>query len=119
VEGVRDQFSVGDALAQADGIRRREFTSVELVGEMVERIERFDQLLRAHVTVDPEAAFRAAQLADQYLQCADPETIPPLHGIPTSIKDVIDVAAMPTTHSSKALAENTAQGDDPLVDRMC
>ncbi len=47
-----------------------------------------------------------------------PGTLPPFLGVPISIKDVIDAAGLPTTHSSKVLADHMATADDPLVERL-
>jgi amidase len=108
----------GDALHQAGAIRRGEVTAAELVAETLERIERFDQRLRSYVTIDVEGAVIAARQADELLRRVGPDQVPPLHGVPFSIKDVIDVAGMPTTHSCKALVDNVATVDAPLVRRF-
>ena len=46
------------------------------------------------------------------------ERLGPFSGVTISIKDVIDVAELATTHSSKALADNVAVVDAPLVLRL-
>ena len=115
---VGDQLTMGDALSQAERIRRGECTSVGLVSEAIDRIERFNRQLCSYVALDTDSALRAAKAADEYLGSAGPEALPPFHGVPTSIKDIIDVAGLPTTHSCKALANNMANLDDPLVTRL-
>ncbi len=107
-----------DALHQARAVRRGELTATELLTETLERIERFDQGLRSYVTIDAERAEEAAKQADEMLKRVGPDEVPPFHGVPLSIKDVIDVAGMPTTHSCKALVDNVAEVDAPLVRRF-
>ncbi len=108
----------GDALYQASAIRRGELTASELLAETLERIDRFDQRLRSYVAIDAERAMTAAKQADDDLKRVGPDKVPPFHGVPLSIKDVIDVAGMPTTHSCKALVDNVAEVDAPLVQRF-
>lgn len=106
-----------DALKQAQSIRRREASSVDLVREYLERIDRIDPALHSYVTVDAAGALEAAQEADRQI-AEDPSNVGPLHGATVSVKDVIDVAGLPTTHSSKAFVDNARNADDPLVRRF-
>ena len=106
-----------DAVSQAAAIRRGEISSLELLTEYVRRIERLDPVLRSYVALDLDGATAAAKQADQLLRSEGEETLPPFHGVPLSVKDVIDVRGMATTHSSKALAGRVAVSDDPVVKR--
>jgi Asp-tRNA(Asn)/Glu-tRNA(Gln) amidotransferase A subunit family amidase len=106
-----------DAVEQAQSIRRREASSVDLVREYLERIDRLDPALHSYVTVDASGALEAAEEADMQIE-RDPTDVGPLHGTTVSVKDVIDVAGLPTTHSSKAFADNVRNADDPLVRRF-
>src|SRR5580658_3202514 len=106
-----------DALKQAQSIRRREASSVDLVREYLERIDRIDPALHSYVTVDAAGALEAAEEADRRI-AENPPNVGPLHGVAISIKDVIDVAGLPTTHSSKAFADNLKSADHPLVRRF-
>ncbi len=106
-----------DAVKQAQAIRRRETSSLDLVREYLERIDRLDPVLRSYVTIDATGALQAAEEADRQM-AEDPSEVGVLHGIPVSVKDVIDVAGLPTTHSSKALVDNVPSTDDPLVRRF-
>jgi amidase len=106
-----------DAVTQAAAIRRGEVTASELLREYLDRIERFDPLLRAYVSVDTERAIAAARDADGAAS-NDAEPRPPFLGVTISVKDVIDVAGLPTTESSKALTDHVATTDAPLVQRL-
>jgi Asp-tRNA(Asn)/Glu-tRNA(Gln) amidotransferase A subunit family amidase len=85
-----------DALEQAQSIRRREASSVDLVREYLERINRLDPALHSYVTVDACEALEAAEDADMQI-ARDSTDAGPLHGVAVSVKDVIDVAGLPTT----------------------
>ncbi|WP_326545968.1 amidase family protein [Mycolicibacterium sp. ND9-15] len=79
----------------AEGIRRREFSSRELLDLYLDRIARLNPSLNAVVTLDPDGARRAADAADAAV--ARNEVVGPLHGIPMTVKDTFDTAGMRTT----------------------
>ena len=68
----------------ADLIRRREVTAVEVVEAHLERIADVNPALNAIVQLDAEGALRAAR--------AQPGG--PLHGVPFTVKDVIETAGL-------------------------
>jgi aspartyl-tRNA(Asn)/glutamyl-tRNA(Gln) amidotransferase subunit A len=72
-----------------------------------------NQRTNAFIRVDADGA-RAQALA------ADGKTTDrgPLHGVPVSIKDLIDIAGQPTTGGSRVLEHNIAAADAPLVTRL-
>ena len=107
-----------DAVAQSAAIRRGDVSATELLEEYLARIERYDEVLRAYVSVDIDGARRAARTADALTARVRPEDLPPFHGVTLSVKDVVDVAGLPTTHSSKALADSVAIVDGPVVSRF-
>jgi amidase len=107
-----------DATAQAAAIRDGSISATELAYEYLARIDRFDPTLRAYVSVDADRALDAARLADATVKYGDASAFPPFLGVTISVKDVIDAEGLPTTHSSKVLADHVAAHDDPLVERM-
>ena len=106
-----------DAVTQAAAIRRGTTSATDLLREYLDRIERFDPLLRAYVSVDAERAIADARAADDAVSSGAGE-LPPFLGVTISMKDVIDVAGLPTTESCKALADHVAAADAPLVQRL-
>lgn len=84
----------------------------DLVESCLERIEDFEDSVRAFVHVDADGARRAAKERTDELARWGPRG--PLHGIPVAIKDLIDVAGMPTTAASKVLRFVPTQ-DAPVV----
>jgi amidase len=114
----QDETVWADAVEQAGAIRTGEARAVDLVRAYLDRIERFDPLLRAYVAVDEERALADARRADAAVHEQRPDALPPFLGVAISMKDVLDVAGLPTTQSSKALADHVATDDAPLVCRL-
>ena len=83
-----DEFAYLTAADLAARIRRRELSPVELIDAVIERIEARNPSLNALVfTAFDEARDRARQ-AEQALTSG--ESLGPLHGVPTAIKDLFD-----------------------------
>lgn len=80
----------------------------EAVQSYLERIEELDGAINAYISVR----------AEQALAEADDVPDGPLRGVPVGIKDVIDVAGVPTTAGSKVLADNVAVRDATCVERL-
>jgi aspartyl-tRNA(Asn)/glutamyl-tRNA(Gln) amidotransferase subunit A len=91
-------------------IARREMSSVEVTSAYLERIERYDDTLRAFITVDAEGALAAARAADDTASARGP-----LHGVPVAIKDNIATAGLRTTGGSRVLMDWVPAEDAPVV----
>jgi amidase len=115
---VADELVFSDATEQARAIRTGETTATALTSRILERIGEHNETLRAYVSVDAERAMQAAQAADDLVEQQGPDALPPFLGVTMSIKDVIGVKGLPTTQSSKALADAVAAEDHPLVQRF-
>src|SRR3954470_10713935 len=85
----------------------------EVVDAHLERIEAVNPHLNAITVVLAEEARAAADAAD-----SNPESLGPLHGVPFTVKENIDVAGTATTEGLPALAEAVAPVDAPVVERM-
>ncbi len=97
----------------AAGIRSHSLRPEELVEGCLELIRAYDDRLHAWVEVDEAGArSEAAALARE---ATEGRSRGPLHGIPLGIKDVIDVAGMPTRAGSPLRATHRATDDAPLV----
>src|SRR4051794_17113824 len=84
----------------------------EVVDAHLERIEAVNPHLNAITVVLAEEARAAADAAD-----SNPESLGPLHGVPFTVKENIDVAGTATTSGIPALAEAVAPIDAPQVQR--
>ena len=76
-------------------VRERQISSVELISAHLDHIHKINPALNAVVDLLAESALRAAALADAKLARGEP--IGPLHGVPISIKDSIDVEGTKST----------------------
>ncbi|MFO1329975.1 MAG: amidase [Rubrivivax sp.] len=82
------------ALQQADALRARRFSALELADRTIARIERLDTRLNAVVVRDFDRARDAARAADAALARGDAR---PLLGVPMTVKESFNVAGLPTT----------------------
>ncbi|HWA64828.1 MAG TPA: amidase [Mycobacteriales bacterium] len=81
-------------LEQAAAVRRRSVSPVELVEYYLGRIERLSDAVGGFVTVTAESALADAHAAEHAV--TNGADLPPLHGVPTAIKDLNAVAGVPT-----------------------
>ncbi|MFE6779551.1 amidase [Streptomyces sp. NPDC057702] len=100
----------------AEALERRELSAVELTDSVLERVDAVDPHVGAYVTVTGEAARAAAARADA--QRAAGHHRGPLHGIPGGLKDLIDVAGLPTTASSRARRDHLAGEHSAVAARL-
>jgi aspartyl-tRNA(Asn)/glutamyl-tRNA(Gln) amidotransferase subunit A len=78
----------------------RQVSAVELTRDVLQRIEKVEDRVKAYITLDPEGALKRAEAADTELKMG---TGGPLCGIPLSIKDVLCTDGMRTTCGSRIL----------------
>jgi amidase len=97
-------------------IKGREVTSSEVVEAHLGRIAEVNPHLNAVVRVLAEEARAGAAAADDAI-AAGSET-GPLHGVPFTIKENVDVAGTPTTNGLPIFADAISPIDAPLVARM-
>jgi amidase len=104
------------ATEMARRIARRELSSAEVVDAHLARIEAVNPALNAIVRVLADEARAAAASADERVKAG--ETVGPLHGVPFTVKENIDMAGLPTTWGVPALAQAVVPKDAPVVERM-
>lgn len=100
----------------ADAIQARDLSPVDLVNQQLAVIEARNPLLNAYVTVMAEQTMRDAQRAEA--EIAAGRYRGPLHGIPLSLKDLIDTAGAPTTASSPILRDVIPDRDATVTSRL-
>lgn len=95
-------------------VRRGELSPVDLVRGCLARIEARHEL-NAFITVMAASALADAAAAER--EIASGRYRGPLHGIPVSVKDLIDVRGTPTT-SGSAVPPRHPRHDAPVVRRL-
>ncbi len=100
----------------AELIRARKLSPVEYTQALLERIGRLDARYHAFIRLTPDLAMAAAREAEREIAAGNWRG--PLHGVPFALKDIIDVAGLPTTAHSKVLIGNVAAADAPVTARL-
>lgn len=90
-----DELAALPVTQLAQLVRNRQVSSVELTKLYLDRLRRYDPLLKCVVTLTEELALRQAAMADN--EIGRGEYRGPLHGIPWGAKDLIAVPGYPTT----------------------
>jgi aspartyl-tRNA(Asn)/glutamyl-tRNA(Gln) amidotransferase subunit A len=106
----------GGVADTAEAIRHRGTSAREVVDRALARIQALDDLLRAFVVTLAGPARREADLLDAEARAG--RWCGLLHGVPVSIKDIIDVAGVPTTASSRVLDDLVPAEDAVAVARL-
>jgi amidase len=104
------------AVEIAAAIRSRQASCREVVAAHLLRIQAVNPAVNAVVDVLGEPALRTADTADRTV--ASGGELPPLHGVPFTVKGAIDLAGTPTTQGLRALAEAYPERDAPAVERL-
>jgi aspartyl-tRNA(Asn)/glutamyl-tRNA(Gln) amidotransferase subunit A len=104
------------AIELAARLRAREISAVEITTEALARIEASQPTLNAFMTICRDQAIAAAHEVDARL--ARGEDVGPLHGVPVSVKDIINTAGIRTTWGSRLMAENVPDADAVAVARL-
>jgi aspartyl-tRNA(Asn)/glutamyl-tRNA(Gln) amidotransferase subunit A len=112
----RDDVCDLEISAVAPLLRERRLSPVELTDAYLDRIQRLDPSLNTYIRVMPDQARAAARQAER--EIADGGWRGPLHGVPIGIKDLFDVAGVPTTMGSSILRDNVPEADATVVSRL-
>jgi aspartyl-tRNA(Asn)/glutamyl-tRNA(Gln) amidotransferase subunit A len=100
----------------AKAYRNRSLSPVEVADATFKRLSHLEPLLRSFITMTDELAFEQARQAET--EMAQGVFRGPLHGIPVSFKDLVDLAGVRTTAGSPSLKDNTPDADADIVRRI-
>jgi fatty acid amide hydrolase 2 len=106
------------AVALAAAIRTGDATAREVVEQHIGVLRRAQPRTHAIAEDRFDAALRDADAADERLAAEGPDDLPPLHGVPCTIKESFEVAGMPNTAGLVARREHRATEDAPTVARL-
>lgn len=109
-----DFYSTAREMAAA--VATRQISARELLDLHLQRIEATNGDVNAIVSLDVERARAQANAVDEATAKGTPAG--PLHGLPFAFKDTHQVAGWRTTYGSPLMAENVADRDDLVVERI-
>ncbi len=102
--------------AVAPLLHSRQVSPVELMGAVLDRIERLDPIYRGYITVDDVRGRKRAAEAEQEIMRGAYRG--PLHGIPVAHKDTLWTAGLRTTSHSRLFQEWVPTVDATVVARL-
>src|SRR5215475_2546240 len=97
--------------------RARKVSPLEVMQAVLARIDAVNPVVNAYVTVARESALAAARRATRALG-GKATTLPPLHGVPVSIKDLFATKGIRTTWASLIYKDHVPNEDDLVVQRL-
>lgn len=102
------------ATALVDLYRTGEASPVEVMEQVLARVERIDPIINAFCLVDPDAGLAAARASETRWQQhrATGSAIGALDGVPATIKDVLTTKGWPTLRGSRAIDPDQPWDDD-------
>ncbi len=106
-----------DTIATASAaLRHGRVTAVSLAEQAIEAYEREGRAINAFIAFTPERALAEARACDT--DAARGHWRGALHGIPISVKDLVDVEGIRTTAGSRVLPDTPADRDAEVVRRL-
>ncbi len=103
-----------EAIGRAVRDERRTF--VDVLKACLARIDEWEPKVHAWVVIDREGAM--AQAVERDRQLLEGDDRGPLHGIPFGIKDIVDVAGLPTAAGARFWTDRPAEHDAEIVERL-
>jgi Asp-tRNA(Asn)/Glu-tRNA(Gln) amidotransferase A subunit family amidase len=97
-------------------ISRKDVSPVEAVEAVLSRLDEVNPAINAFVTVTAESARAQAKEAEAAVLRGD--DLPPLHGVPVTVKDLADTAGVRTTYGCVAYADHVPDTDAISWERL-
>jgi aspartyl-tRNA(Asn)/glutamyl-tRNA(Gln) amidotransferase subunit A len=101
--------------AAREGLRLRQFSSIEITRAFLERIHTLNPHLNAYISVNDEEALRQAAAADERIARGEES---PVLGVPIALKDVLSTRGQRTTAGSRILENYVPAWDATSVARL-
>jgi aspartyl-tRNA(Asn)/glutamyl-tRNA(Gln) amidotransferase subunit A len=97
-------------------LRARRISPVELAERSLAKIKADEPRYVAYARLTEERAMAAARQAEREIMAG--QWRGELHGVPVAVKDLYDVAGLPTTCSSRVRHDHVATADSACVERL-
>ncbi len=101
------------ATSLAEAVREKRLSSQDVIQAHLDRIEAVNHSVNAVTVVLEEDALRTAKEADARIAAGD--EVGPLHGVPITVKENIDLVGSATTHGIVGLKDSLPETDAPVV----
>jgi aspartyl-tRNA(Asn)/glutamyl-tRNA(Gln) amidotransferase subunit A len=112
-----DRELISLSMAEAgELLRAKKVSSLDLTRACLNRIEQYNPVLNAFITITAESASADAKAADE--EIARGGYRGPLHGIPIALKDLIDTAGARTTAGSAVYEHRKPERDATVVRKL-
>lgn len=98
------------------GLRRRDYTAVQLAEFFLDRLEKLGPKYNALVTLTPDVALTQADQADRELSSGMDRG--PLHGIPYGAKDLLATVGAPTSWGAAPLKDQFINADATAIIKL-
>lgn len=96
--------------------RSRKVSPVEVTESVFKRIDAVNDSINAFVILDRHQAFESSLASEKRYREGRPLSL--LDGVTATVKDMLDVAALPTRKGSRTTSTAPAQIDTPVVSRL-
>jgi aspartyl-tRNA(Asn)/glutamyl-tRNA(Gln) amidotransferase subunit A len=97
-------------------IIRKEVSPVEITGAVLARAERLQPELNCFITLCGDEAMAQAQVAERQVMAGEP--LGRLHGIPLTVKDIVNTRGVRTTFGAIPFRHNVPEQDAVAVARL-
>ncbi len=116
MSGAGEDIAYQGLLEVSEKVRRRELTSEVVTEALLSRIAEHDARLHSFTLVLADRALDEARQADR--EIAAGQWRGPLHGVPVAVKDLLDVAGLPTAAGTDILKNSVPDTDATTVVRL-
>ena len=112
------ELTTASATSLAASIRTGRVSAEEVVRAHIDAVQRVNPILNAVVAERFAAAIEESKAADRRVAQEDPATLPPLLGVPCTIKECFALTGMPQTSGHVARVGITSTRDAESVGRL-
>jgi len=113
---MRNEYAFTPAWKLSEMIRQKAVSPVDIIDEVLERIDALNPKLNAFLTVTADEAMEQAKQAEKAVMTR--KDLPPFHGIPVSIKDLEATKGIRTTFGSLIYKDFVPSEDAIVVERI-
>ncbi len=100
----------------AELIRTKQISSTELTKFFIDRLKKFDPVLRCVISFTEERAFRQAKIADEEIAAGKYRGL--LHGIPFGVKDLLATKDYKTTWGAMPYKDQMIDEDATVIKKL-